>query len=177
MASANPIREADIETGLWTLRFLAITLAITLIRRIFGWNWIVNCRRILSLFTFAYACVHLSMWAAVEWAFDLRRHGSRDRKAQQLYPDWNDDMAAAVGIGNHIDERFGASAREAADLVASTRRSHGGDHSLLWAVKQVTFFPLVYVAAFVAPLLHRGLVRRPTSMSTGRPRSSAPLAP
>src|SRR6185437_12500687 len=65
---------------------------------------------------------------------------------------------------------------EAADPVASTRRSHGGDHSLLWAVMKATFLPLVYVAVVVAPLLHRGLVRRPTSVSTGRPRSSAPLA-
>jgi hypothetical protein len=66
---ANPIRELEIQTGLWTLRFLAITLSITPVRRTFGWNWIAKYRRMLGLFTFFYATVHLSMWAFVDWFF------------------------------------------------------------------------------------------------------------
>ena len=66
---ANPIRELEIETGLWTLRLLAVTLAITPVRRAFGWNWLVKYRRMLGLFTFTYACVHLSMWVGVDWFF------------------------------------------------------------------------------------------------------------
>ena len=49
---ANPIRELEIETGLWTLRFLAITLAISPFRRATGWNWLQKYRRMLGLFTF-----------------------------------------------------------------------------------------------------------------------------
>ena len=65
----NPIREAEIQTGLWTLRFLAIALAVTPIRRITHWNVLSKYRRMLGLFTFFYACVHLSLWF-VDWWFD-----------------------------------------------------------------------------------------------------------
>ena len=67
---ANPIRELEIETGLWTLRLLAVTLAITPVRRAFGWNFLVKYRRMLGLFTFCYATVHLSMWR--EWTGSSR---------------------------------------------------------------------------------------------------------
>ena len=65
----NPIRDAEIETGLWTLRFLAIALAVTPARRITHWNQLAKYRRMLGLFTFFYACVHLSLWF-VDWWFD-----------------------------------------------------------------------------------------------------------
>ena len=65
----NPIREAEIQTGLWTLRFLAIALAVTPARRITHWNVLAKYRRMLGLFTFFYACVHLSLWF-VDWWFD-----------------------------------------------------------------------------------------------------------
>jgi methionine sulfoxide reductase heme-binding subunit len=65
----NPIRDAEIQTGLWTLRFLAIALAITPARRITHWNVLGKYRRMLGLFTFFYACVHLSLWF-VDWWFD-----------------------------------------------------------------------------------------------------------
>jgi len=65
----NPIRDAEIETGLWTLRFLAIALAVTPARRITHWNVLGRYRRMLGLFTFFYACVHLSLWF-VDWWFD-----------------------------------------------------------------------------------------------------------
>ncbi len=42
----------------WTLRFLLITLAITPIRRLTGWNWIIRFRRLLGLFAFFYASLH-----------------------------------------------------------------------------------------------------------------------
>jgi sulfoxide reductase heme-binding subunit YedZ len=65
----NPIRDAEIQTGLWTLRFLAIALAVTPARRITHWNVLGKYRRMLGLFTFFYACVHLSLWF-VDWWFD-----------------------------------------------------------------------------------------------------------
>jgi methionine sulfoxide reductase heme-binding subunit len=65
----NPIREAEIQTGLWTLRFLVIALSVTPARRITHWNVLGKYRRMMGLFTFFYACVHLSLWF-VDWWFD-----------------------------------------------------------------------------------------------------------
>jgi sulfoxide reductase heme-binding subunit YedZ len=50
--SVNPIEDITLTTGIWTLRFLVFTLAVTPIRRLTGWNRIIQYRRMLGLFTF-----------------------------------------------------------------------------------------------------------------------------
>lgn len=47
------------QTGRWTLRLLAASLAITPLRRITGWNWLIKYRRPLGLFAFFYVCLHV----------------------------------------------------------------------------------------------------------------------
>jgi len=46
-------------TGEWSLRFLALTLLITPLRRYVSWSVLFKLRRMLGLFAFFYACVHL----------------------------------------------------------------------------------------------------------------------
>ena len=80
----NPIREAEIQTGLWTLRFLAIALAVTPARRITHWNEIGKYRRMLGLFCFFYACIHLSLWF-VDWWFDWKAMADELRKHRFIF--------------------------------------------------------------------------------------------
>ena len=63
---SDPIKEAEHLYGNWTLKFLLATLAITPLRRITGWNWLAKHRRTLGLYTFAYAVLHLSVWAFLD---------------------------------------------------------------------------------------------------------------
>ena len=56
---ANPIEAITHATGDWTLRFLLITLAITPVRRLSGWNRVIGFRRMLGLFAFFYGTLHL----------------------------------------------------------------------------------------------------------------------
>ena len=56
---ADPLNEITHETGLWALRFLCITLAVTPLRRITGWTPVVRFRRMVGLFAFFYGTVHL----------------------------------------------------------------------------------------------------------------------
>ncbi|HEX7937941.1 MAG TPA: hypothetical protein VF483_03050, partial [Gemmatimonadaceae bacterium] len=49
---ANPIRELQIQTGLWTIRFLAITLGVTPARQLLNLGPLAKYRRMLGLFTF-----------------------------------------------------------------------------------------------------------------------------
>jgi sulfoxide reductase heme-binding subunit YedZ len=56
--SPNPLSDLTNETGVWTLRFLCITLAITPLRRLSGWNGAIRFRRMVGLFAFFYGSLH-----------------------------------------------------------------------------------------------------------------------
>jgi methionine sulfoxide reductase heme-binding subunit len=55
---ANPIEVMTDQTGIWTLRFVLITLAVTPLRRLTGWNRVIQLRRMLGLFAFFYGALH-----------------------------------------------------------------------------------------------------------------------
>src|SRR2546421_8204841 len=64
--SANPLSDITNETGVWTLRFLCITLAITPLRRVTGWNGVIRFRRMLGLFAFFYGTLHFLTWVLLD---------------------------------------------------------------------------------------------------------------
>lgn len=55
---ANPLTEITNNTGIWTLRFVVVTLAITPVRRLSGWNPLIRFRRMAGLFAFFYGSLH-----------------------------------------------------------------------------------------------------------------------
>jgi sulfoxide reductase heme-binding subunit YedZ len=55
----NPIEAITHSTGDWTLRLLLMTLALTPLRVVTGWNGFARFRRMLGLFAFFYGCLHL----------------------------------------------------------------------------------------------------------------------
>jgi sulfoxide reductase heme-binding subunit YedZ len=67
--SANPAEDILLTTGIWALRFLLATLAITPLRRLTGWNVLIQYRRMLGLFAFFYASVHLVSYIAFDRFF------------------------------------------------------------------------------------------------------------
>src|SRR5262245_1676741 len=56
--SANPLSDLTNETGVWALRFICITLAMTPLRRLTGWNAAIKFRRMTGLFAFFYGSLH-----------------------------------------------------------------------------------------------------------------------
>ena len=68
---ANPIEVITHATGDWTLRFLLLTLSITPLRRITGWQGWIRFRRMLGLFAFFYALLHLTTWLWLDKFFDV----------------------------------------------------------------------------------------------------------
>lgn len=63
---ANPIEFFLRTTGVLALFFLLITLLVTPLRKIFGWNGLVKLRRMLGLFAFFYGCVHLVTYSVFD---------------------------------------------------------------------------------------------------------------
>ena len=63
---ADPVAEIEHRLGLWALRLLLLTLAITPLRQLTGWNVLVRFRRMLGLYAFAYASLHLAAYVALD---------------------------------------------------------------------------------------------------------------
>jgi sulfoxide reductase heme-binding subunit YedZ len=57
--SANPVEDITLSTGVWALRWLLVSLAITPLRRLTGWQRIIQFRRTFGLFAFFYATLHV----------------------------------------------------------------------------------------------------------------------
>lgn len=63
---ANPIEELLHQLGRWGLKFLLLGLAITPLRRLTGWNWLIRYRRMLGLYAFFYILLHFLTYAVLD---------------------------------------------------------------------------------------------------------------
>jgi sulfoxide reductase heme-binding subunit YedZ len=86
---ANPIAEVENELGLAALIFLIASLACTPLRRVLGWTWPVRIRRELGLLAFAYAVLHVSVYAVLDQTLD----------AQAIFDDVAKRPFITVGFG------------------------------------------------------------------------------
>ena len=67
----EPLEAITRGTGDWVLYLLCITLAITPLRRLTGWNWVVKLRRMAGLFVFFYAFLHFLAFLWFDHFFDF----------------------------------------------------------------------------------------------------------
>ena len=95
--SANPLSDLTNETGVWALRFLCITLTITPLRRLTGWNAAIRFRRMAGLFAFFYGTLHFLTYTIA------------DRFAGLDFPDgivaWSTVKNLAASVGADIYKR------------------------------------------------------------------------
>ena len=168
--TADPLVEITNETGIWTLRFVVITLAITPVRRLTGWNPIIRFRRMLGLFAFFYASLHFLTYIV------------GDRFASLDFPDgfvaWSTAVSLMASIWEDVAKRpyitvgfIGLVSMVPLALTSTTgwiRRLGGRNwqrlHRLVyltgiagvthywWKVKADTLHPIIY-AGIVALLL------------------------
>jgi sulfoxide reductase heme-binding subunit YedZ len=69
----NPVQYVEHTTGDWVLRFLAMTLAITPLRKMLRLPQLIRFRRMLGLFAFFYVCLHFTTWVWLDRYFDWRQ--------------------------------------------------------------------------------------------------------
>ncbi|THK41304.1 protein-methionine-sulfoxide reductase heme-binding subunit MsrQ [Methylophaga sp. SB9B] len=69
---ANPIEAVTRDTGLWALRFIMLTLLISPLRKLTGINEFIRFRRMLGLFAFFYASVHMLLYLGLDQFFDVQ---------------------------------------------------------------------------------------------------------
>ena len=68
----NPIEKLTHVTGMTALVLLLVTLAVSPVRRLTGWNPLIKLRRPLGLFAFFYAMLHFSIWMVLDLGFQLQ---------------------------------------------------------------------------------------------------------
>jgi sulfoxide reductase heme-binding subunit YedZ len=168
---ANPVEELLHRLGKWGLNFLLITLAVTPLRRLSGWTWLLRFRRMLGLFAFFYVTLHFLVYTGLDQRFDPaailedvveRPYITLGMTALLLL------LPLALTSTRAMMRRLGRRWQPLHRLVYPITIL--GVWHFYWQVKLDTLEPLIY-AAILAALLGFRLVRRGRDRAAG-PRSS-----
>ena len=163
----NPLETVTHETGLWTLRFLLLTLAVTPVRRLFAWNAIIRYRRTLGLFAFFYGGLHLLTYL---WFDQFFAWGEivRDVAKRPFITAGMAGFAAMVPLAATstagMIRRLGGRRWRALHRLAYFAAAAGAAH-YWWLVKADTRSPRAYAAVLALLLLARVI---PLRRGTGR---------
>ena len=134
---ADPVKTFEHETGLTALTILLITLSITPVRRLLHANRLQRVRRMLGVWSFTYALMHLSHVSGLRSELLLGRHlrvprdlGGHPQATVHLRRDVR--VFHPARARDHVDERLGAAPQEklAAPPSSGLRRGDGGHRAL-----------------------------------------------
>jgi methionine sulfoxide reductase heme-binding subunit len=155
------VKILEINTGELALRSLLYTLAITPLRQITGWAWLSTWRRMLGLFVFFYATMHMLIYFGLD--LELRFGEIWTSIVKRPYItigmlSWLLLAPLAITSPNWVAKKLGGvrwkRLHQLTYVVAVTATTH-----YLWAVKKDTFWPVVYFALFAVLLGSRVLPR------------------
>ncbi len=151
---AEPIKATIHYTGGWTLRSLVIVLCVTPLFRLTGINWIMRQRRMIGLFAYFYATLHMLSYVGLDQFFDWPRIGEDIVKR----PFITIGMAAfviltalAVTSPKRAVRRLGAKRWQALHRLLYVAALAGGLHFLIGVKADITE-PMIYLS-IIAGLL------------------------
>jgi len=152
----DPVAALEHRTGLWALRLLLITLTVTPLRRLTGWNKAVRFRRMLGLFAFFYASVHLLIYTVVDlggfWSQLLEEIAKRPYITVG-FSAWLLLIPLAITSTKGMMRRLGRRWQQLHRLVYVAALL--GTLHFLWLVKADHREPALYVGLFVVLMLLR----------------------
>lgn len=153
---ANPVEHLLHFSGDWALRFLTMTLAVTPLSRLTGWRALVGARRMLGLFSFFYALLHLGIYLVLDQGLDWR--GVLDDVVERPYITLGFAvfivlLSLASTSTNRMMKRLGRRWKTLHRLVYPA--SLGAALHFLWLVKADSREPLIYLAVILTLLLLR----------------------
>ena len=156
------VKEIEIRTGTWALRFLALSLAVTPLRRVTDWSWLQLYRRMLGLFAFFYATVHFGVYLGLDVELDLAEVGKSIVKRPYITVGFTAWLLlvplALTSTKGWIRRMGGARWNRLHQLVYATAVL--ATLHYLWSVKKDTIKPLYYFAVFALLLGWRLLAWR-----------------
>jgi len=165
---AEPVLESVRQSGLWALRFLLIALALTPLRMFTGVAALARFRRMIGLFAFFYAAVHLSTYIGLDQFFDWPAIGKDIVKRPYITVGMGAILiltALAATSTNGMVKRLGGKRWRALHRGVYVAGLAGCLHFIM-LVKGWQTSPLVYAAIAVGLLAFR---RWPLRLPAGRP--------
>jgi sulfoxide reductase heme-binding subunit YedZ len=154
--TADPIEEITHRTGWWALTLLMVTLAVTPVRRLTGWNQLVQLRRMLGLYAFFYATLHLLTYVVLDlfFALDILLEDVMERPYITVgFAAFLMLLALAVTSTKGWIRRLGRRWQQLHRLVYVAALL--GVVHFYWQVKADTREPLIYAGVFLALLAAR----------------------
>ena len=154
---ANPVEAITRETGGWGLRFLLITLLVTPLRRVTGWQALARIRRMLGLYAFFYLCLHFLTYLVLDAFFDVRYilEDITDRTYITLgFSSFLLLIPLAVTSTNAMVRRLGGRRWRRLHRLAYVAATGGVLH-FLWLVKADLREPLIYMGLLLLLFLAR----------------------
>ncbi len=149
---ANPVEEITFRSGRWTLRFLLITLAITPLRKCTGWNGIIRLRRMLGLYAFFYACLHLTTYLWLDQYFSLTDILEDISKRRYIFAGFGTfllllplALTSTHGMQKRLGGRRWKQLHQLIYIAAGTALLH-----FLWLTKADYRDPLIYLCILTA---------------------------
>ncbi len=155
--SPNPISDITNETGVWTLRFLVITLSITPLRKITGWSFLQRFRRMFGLFAYLYVFLHFTTYVYLDQFFDWHAILADVDKRRYITVGFTVFVLLtplAVTSFDFMMRRLGGRRWKRLHKLVYVCASLGVIH-YLWLVKADVQRPLIYGAIVATLLLFR----------------------
>jgi len=143
---ANPVETISYRTGDWVLNFLFITLAITPLRKITGWHWLLRFRRMLGLYVFFYVLLHFMTYIWLDRFFVFDEIGKDIVKRPYITVGFASFLLLiplAVTSTNAMVRRLGAKRWQRLHKLIYVI-AIGGVLHYLWLVKSDIVVPLTY---------------------------------
>lgn len=171
---ANPVETITHTTGLWALRLLLATLAVSPIQCWLHMPWLGRFRRSFGLLAFGYASLHLLTWISFDLVFDwssVPREVAKHPYVTAGFAAWLLLVPMALTSTRGWQRRLGPHWRRLHRLVyvaAALAVLH-----FFWLVKADEREPALYAALLGVVLLWRAVPRSPNAASAPRPRTDS----
>ena len=157
----EPVKEITHHTGEWTLIFIIITLAMSPLKKITKLNIWISFRRMLGLFVFFYATIHLMTYVVIDYRFDW----------QQIYNDVLKKKYIFIGFSAWlllIPLAVTSSQKMTKLLKQNWKKLHRliyliaifGALHYIWLSKTIFFKPLIFAVIIIILLMFRLNFRR-----------------
>lgn len=169
---ADPVQKITHVTGLWALRLLLLTLAVTPVKRWTGWLWLARLRRMVALYAFCYAGLHVLVYLVFDQFFDWPEIAKDIAKRPHLTAGFVSVMLMiplAITSTNSMMRRLGRRWQTLHRLAYPV--AAGGVLHYFWLVKRDVSDPTVY-ALILSFLLCTRLLQSPRKASVPRPLSA-----